>query len=55
MGAICGVKECFCSGSYITLAVQQQVTNFLTELCATRLQGSNNRPAATFEPLLEQV
>jgi hypothetical protein len=55
MGTICGVKQSLCSGSYIALAVQQQVTNFLTELCATWFQGSNNLSAATLEPLLEQV
>jgi hypothetical protein len=55
MGTICGVKQRFCSGGNITFAVQQQVPNFLTELCATWFKGSDNLSATALEPGLEQV
>jgi hypothetical protein len=45
VGAVGGIEQRFCAWGNLALAVQQQVTNFLSELGSSRLESANHRSA----------
>ena len=55
VGSIGRVKQGFGSRGYVTLAVQQQVTDLLAEFGAAWLKRSNNIEAARAHKLLEGI
>lgn len=55
MGSVCGIEQGFGSWRHVSLAMQQQVPNFLTKFGATRLQGAQHLFAFLPQVFLEQV
>ena len=49
------VEQCFCARSHVSLAVKQQVTNFLAKFGAARLKGANHFAALGTQELFEKV
>jgi hypothetical protein len=55
VSAIRGIQQSLSARSDISLAVQQQVANFLTQFSSTGFKGSNDFAALGVQELFEKV